>query len=176
MKYLALLLVALTACTSSVQVIPRPIPDTIVAPADSGYGTAYGPVQGVAFNPDCDSLRVAQELLRRALADVAGDAQTYAVRLDGELTEAGRQIDSLRGRVDYYRARVRVNVSEPPKPVAIPPEILATVDALTKENAELRQNQEIHDIWWKIGLSASMFAAGALLMGLYCAARRFLPM
>jgi hypothetical protein len=138
------------------------IPNTIVAPADSGAGYLYGPEQTVVVNPDCDSLRVAQEMLRRAMRDVVGQAETYRLEIDGELEGRGRTINELRQQVDRFRAKLAAQVNEPPKPVQVPKEIIAKVEALSKENAELKENQETHTFFWFLGAGLSVFAAGVL--------------
>lgn len=177
----AILLAAFIGCRPSVELATTPT----TVPADSGSGYLYGPEVPVVYNPYCDSLRVAQELLRRALSDVQGNADTYRISIQAvlegtriELSEKTRQVGELRKQVEYFRAKLGATVNEPAKPV--PEAVQKELDRRAKRIAELEQTQERHT--WRDWFSAGAVGAGILvafvvLAGgiLWLASKRILP-
>ena len=162
-----------TACTSSVQTTDDW--STVTAPPDSGYGTIYSPYRPVGYNPYCDSLRIAQELLRRAYAEMEGQAESYKLTLEtvleGKEIEAGevsRVIGELNERIQYYRARVHVSVNEPPKPVPVPQDYLDRIASIiaqrNKAEAKVAELEaEAWTLWDKLAYAAAFILAGLFL-------------
>ena len=161
MRYLPILF--LLGCTASVHTVDQPT--TFTTPADSAYGDWYGPELPIVFNPDCDSAKVAAEILSRTLADIQAQLDGYYVDVDVTLKEGKRKdalIDGLRKQVSTLRAQVGVLVNEPAKEQPIPQKFLDERKALIQERDQLRENQERHGFFWFLGAGLSVFLAGAL--------------
>jgi hypothetical protein len=162
MRYVGILLL-FTACTSSVQTVDTPT--TFTVPADSGYGYMYGPEVPIVVNPDCDSAKVAAMILERALNDIYGQIDGYIVDIDLTLQNMGKKdelIGGLRRQVETLRGKIEVLVREKEKQAPVPKEWRDKYEALAKDNAHLRENQESHSFFWFVGAFLSVFLAGCL--------------
>jgi hypothetical protein len=148
-----------------VQVIDQPT--TFTAPADSGYGGWYGPEVPVGVNPDCDSAKVAAEILNRALNDLYGQIDGYIVDMDITLENVAKKdevIGGLKQQVEKLRARVEILIKEPPKETPIPQKFLDERKSMLSEIERLKSNQETHGTFWFIGYTLCV-VIGTVIVG-----------
>lgn len=163
MKSLAVVLAVFIGCTSSVQVVDTPT--TFTVPADSGYGYFYGPEVPIVLNPDCDSAKVAGLILERTLNELYGQIDGYIVDIDLTLDKMGQKdalIGGLKRQIETLRGRVEVMIREKEKQAPVPKEWKDKYEAMAKESAQLRANQERHT--WRDWLAAGAVGAGVLLI------------
>ena len=111
------------------------------------------------------STPIATLILERALNDIYGQIDGYIVDIDLTLQKMGQKeelIGGLKRQVETLRARVEVMVREKEKQAPIPKEWRDKYEALQKDNAVLKANQEQHDFFWLLGAGLSVFLAGCL--------------